>query len=498
MRSTDASVSPIRCSWKLWHDGGGRVTAASLIGSAAARCLDQLRRLGNAPRRFFPSERGRAAARTIIGSLLARPLNLILSMATTGVLVRWIGVEQFGTWAVWQNMAGVLGVFALGVPLSLLNRLSSARAAGDERRQSQIVSTAFCMMIAAGVVVVMLAGIWFVFDPTFGGLTGAGRGSNDSAGTLCAAVFIAYAAILLSAGIFERITTSRQDGWISAGCQVAGNALGLVLVAAACVAGGTLPWIAAGWAAGSLGGLAINAMIARSRYGTWTSPSIGAFSTGEMRGLLGDGWQFMVLGFIGLVGLQSDPLLIGVWDAWHGSTHGARASAEMAIPLRFFNTVSAAIFVFLAPLWPAYADARARGDLAWSRRTLLMSLAATAITSVTLIVPATAWSDRLLSWWVGDDVHVPPALLHAFGWWSIATIVAYPVVMYLNGFGQLRVQVALGLVFLACVMPAKFIGLSWFGSTGMVTATVLTFIILQFVPLMGVAWSLGQAEANRS
>ena len=146
MRSTVACVSRTRCSWKLWRDGGRLVTGASLIGNAAARCLDQLRRLGNAPRRFFPSERGRAAARTIIGSLLARPLNLILSMATTGVLVRWIGVEQFGTWAVWQNMSGVLGVFALGVPLSLLNHLSSARAAGDEQRQSQIVSTAFFMI----------------------------------------------------------------------------------------------------------------------------------------------------------------------------------------------------------------------------------------------------------------------------------------------------------------------------------------------------------------
>jgi len=474
------------------------VTGASLIGNAAARCLNQLRRLGNAPRRFFPSERGRAAARTIIGSLLARPLNLILSMATTGVLVRWIGVDQFGTWAVWQNMAGVLGVFALGVPLSLLNHLSSARVAGDEQRQSQIVSTAFFMMIAAGAAVVALGGIWFVLDPTFAGLSGPRGGTAASANTLCAAVFIGYAAILLSAGIFERITTSRQDGWISAGCQVAGNALGFVLVAAACVVGGSLPWIAAGWAIGSLGGLAINAAIARSRYGSWTKPRIKAFSTSEMRGLLGDGWQFMLLGFIGLVGLQSDPLLIGVWDAWHGSSHGARASAEMAIPLRFFNTVSAAIFVFLAPLWPAYADARARGDLEWSRRTLLLSLTASAITAVAVILPATGYSDRLLSWWVGNDVHVPPALLHAFGWWSIATIVAYPVVMYLNGFGQLRVQVALGLVFLVCVMPAKFIGLSWFGSTGMVAATVLTFIILQFVPLMAVAWSLGQAGANQS
>ena len=474
------------------------MTAASLIGSAAARCLDQLRRLGNAPRRLFHSDRGRAAARTVLGSLLARPLNLVLSMATTGVLVRWIGVEQFGTWAVWQNIAGVLSVFALGVPLSLLNHLSIARAAGDETRQSQIVSTAFFMMLAAGTAVVALAGIWFTFDPTFAGLAGAGRGSADSASRLCAAVFIGYAALLLSAGIFERITTSRQEGWISAGCQVAGNALGLVLVLAACVAGGTLPWIAAGWAAGSLGGLAINAAIAQARYGSWTSPRIKVFSTDEMRGLLGDGWQFMLLGFIGLVGLQSDPLLIGVWDAWHGSSHGARASAEMAIPLRFFNTVSAAIFVFLAPLWPAYADARARGDLAWSRRTLMLSLTATTITAVALIVPVTAWSDLVLSWWVGNDVHVPPALLHAFGWWSVATIVAYPVVMYLNGFGQLRVQVALGLVFLICVMPAKFIGFAWFGATGMLTATVLTFITLQFVPLMGVAWSLGQARADRS
>jgi O-antigen/teichoic acid export membrane protein len=468
------------------------MTSVSFIGSLASAVVGQLRRLGNAPRDVFSSDRGRAAARTAIGAVLARPLNMLLSMASTAVLVRFMGVEQFGTWAVWQNLAGVLGVFALGVPLSLMNHVSSARAAGDERRLSQILSTAFFMMVAAGAVVIGTAAIWMSIDDSLGGLARSNGRPRDSAITACAAVFIVYAAINLAAGLFDRVTTASQDGWISAGCQVAGSAISLTLVVLACWLGAGLPIVAAGWATGALLGLAINAIIARERYGSWAAPRLASFSSREMRQLLADGWQFMILGFIGLITLQSDPLLIGIWDTFHKSPDGSRAVAEMAIPLRFFNIASAVIFVFLAPLWPAYADARARGDIEWSRRTLVRSLLATAAVAMLLIIPATLCGETVLAWWVGEDVAVPPSLLLAFGGWAIVTIVSFPIVMYLNGFGQLRFQLSMGLIFMLCVLPAKFLGLAWFGSTGMIAATVLVFILLQLTPLLWLAFTLTQ------
>ena len=466
------------------------MTSASFMGSLATVVLGQLRRLGNAPRRVFSSERGRAAARTAIGAVLARPLNMLLSMATTAVLVRFMGVEQFGTWAMWQNLAGVLGVFALGVPLSLMNHVSTARAAGDERRLSQILSTAFFMMVAAGAVVIAVAAAWVSVDDSLGGLARPNGRPNDRAITACAAVFIVYAALNLAAGLFDRVTTAYQDGWISAGCQGAGSTISLALVGVACWLRASLPIVAAGWAAGALLGLAINAVVARARYGGWAMPRLAAFSSEEMRHLLADGWQFMLLGFIGLITLQSDPLLIGLWETFHKAPGGSRAVAEMAIPLRFFNIASAVILVFLGPLWPAYADARARGDVEWSRRTLVRSLLATAGVAMLLIVPAAVSGKPLLAWWVGEEVTVPPSLLLAFGVWAMVTIVSYPVIMYLNGFGQLRFQLTMGLLFMLCVLPAKFLGLAWFGSTGMIAATVSVFILLQLVPLLWLAFTL--------
>ena len=471
------------------------MNSAPFLGGVAAALVGSLRRLGNTPRRLFSSDRGQAAARTAIGSVLARPLNMLLSMATTAVLVRLMGIEQFGTWAVWQNLAGVLGVCALGVPLSLMNHVSAARAAGDQGRLSQILSTAFFMMVAAGAVVIVAAGAWISVDDSLGGLARIDGRPRDTAITACAAVFIVYAALNLAAGLFDRVTTAYQDGWISAGCQVAGSAISLALVGIACWLGASLPIVAAGWATGSLLGLAINAIVARVRYGGWATPRLAAFSSREMWQLLTDGWQFMLLGFIGLITLQSDPLLIGIWDAFHEAPDESRAVAEMAILLRFFNIAGAVIFVFLGPLWPAHADARARGDIEWSRRTLVRSLLATAAMAMLLVVPATVWGKTLLAWWVGGDVAVPPSLLFAFGGWAIVTLIAYPVVMYLNGFGQLRLQLGMGLLFMLCVVPAKFLGLAWFGSTGMIAATVIVFILLQLLPLLWLAFTLTRPAA---
>lgn len=466
------------------------VTAGSFLGGLPASLLARLRRLGNAPRSVFSSDRGRAAARTAIGAIVARPLNMLLSMATTAVLVRFMGVEHFGTWAVWQNLAGVLGVFAFGVPLSLMNHLSTARAASDERRLAEILSTAFFMMVAAGAAVIVGGAAWMSIHWFLGGLDHSDGGDQNSSIMACAAVFIVYGAINLSAGLFDRVTTASQDGWISAGCQVAGSAMSLALVGLKCWLGANLAIVAAGWAVGALFGMTLNAVIARRRYGGWAKPRLASFSSREMRQLLADGWQFMLLGFIGLITLQSDPLLIAVWDTFQGVPGGSRAVAQMAIPLRFFNVASAVIFVFLAPLWPAYADARARGDMEWSHSTLIRSLLATACVAMLLIVPAAIWGETLLAWWVGEEAVVPPSLLYAFGGWALVTTLSYPVVMYLNGFGELRFQLCMGFIFMLCVLPAKFVGLIWFGATGMITATVLVFILLQLTPLLCLAFAL--------
>ena len=48
---------------------------------------------------------------------------------------------------------------------------------------------------------------------------------------------------------------------------------------------------------------------------------------------------------------------------------GPDAVAGYAVPERMFSLISTLLAMALMPLWPAYAEAAARGDHSWVRRT---------------------------------------------------------------------------------------------------------------------------------
>ena len=69
---------------------------------------------------------------------------------------------------------------------------------------------------------------------------------------------------------------------------------------------------------------------------------------------------------------------------------GAPAVAEYAVPERMFSLITMVLAMVLAPLWPAYGEAIARGDAAWVKRTLkrsiLTAVGLAALCSFTLVL----------------------------------------------------------------------------------------------------------------
>jgi len=436
--------------------------------------------------------RGAAAARSSAVSLLARPVNLAVSLVATSLVIRTLGEEQFGVWAVCLNIGTILISLALGVPYSILNHLAAARVSTDPTKRGTVFSSGF-FLVAGFATLVAIGGVgWVAFDESLGGLVRSATSVPRATIANCALVFITYAALGAVGLLYDRVAIAQQDGWLSTLCQVVGNVLGLVLIALVAATGGGLVAMAAAWVAGAIGGFLLNAVLDVRLYGRWVVPRLGLVARSESLALLADGWKLMALAFIGLVALQSDPLIVATWKSWTGQADGALAAAQVAIPLRFFNVIAALVTVALSPLWPAYADARARGDAAWARQTLFRTTLATWAVTAAVTVPATLLGRRVLELWVGEAYTGSDGLLWAMGLWAWTVVSCYPIVLFLNGMGYLRVQLVLATVFLACVVPAKVVGLELWGPAGMVGMTVAVFVVLQMVPLFAFVWWLSR------
>src|SRR5690606_18289846 len=94
------------------------------------------------------------------------------------------------------------------------------------------------------------------------------------------------------------------------------------------------------------------------------------------------------------------------------STHlGAAAVTPYNLAQRLFNLFGVVQSAFMLPLWPAYSDAKAKGDFAWIRRTLRRSIGATVLFTLVPMAVGAIFARPLLNLWVGESADLPSSLL---------------------------------------------------------------------------------------
>jgi O-antigen/teichoic acid export membrane protein len=94
---------------------------------------------------------------------------------------------------------------------------------------------------------------------------------------------------------------------------------------------------------------------------------------------------------------------------------GAQAVAAYAVPASLFNIVNSFATMLSGFIWPAYADAMARSDASWIRRTFKrILLAGTSITLAATIL-LVLFGNHILAIRVGPQVEASTELLAVFG-----------------------------------------------------------------------------------
>jgi O-antigen/teichoic acid export membrane protein len=183
------------------------------------------------------------------------------------------------------------------------------------------------------------------------------------------------------------------------------------------------------------------------------------------------GMMFLVLQCSFALAFTSDNIVIA-------QILGAAAVAVYAVPQKLFSFVSNVVSMGINPLWPAYGEAIARGDVAWVRRVFFGSLwlvLAITIPVCTLLVFAGPWILRVA---VGNFFHAPISLLVVLSVWAVVSAVSSVVGIFLNGAGILREQmVASVLVSLTNLAISIFLTLR-LGVMGVCLGSIITQMLI--------------------
>ncbi|MFI5166663.1 MAG: oligosaccharide flippase family protein [Thermoanaerobaculales bacterium] len=420
-------------------------------------------------------ERHRRVALTAAASALSRGIQITTSLVSIPLTVKYLGAERFGLWMTVSALIAILGFADLGMGNGLLNAVAGAHGREDREEAAAAISSAFFLLFAVSLTLAVV--FWAVY-PIIGWPAIFNVKSAKAAGEAgpAVAVFVASFLLGLPLGIVQRTQLGYQEGLESNLWAAAGNLLGFIglLVALGLHAG--LPGLMLGVLLGPVIALAANGWFFFFRQRPWLRPRWPNVSARAAKALLRTGFLFFALQVAAALCYQSPNFVIA-------QMLGASAVTQYAVPLRLFSVAPIFLGFVLAPLWPAYGEAIARGDHSWVTKTLKRSILMGLVVNVPIAAVLVLFGRNLIQLWVGSAVAPALPLLLGLGAWAVLTSFGGPLAMFLNGANVVAFQVVCALLMGISGLTLSIVMVGHIGVAGVVFATVIAQVAFNFVPI---------------
>lgn len=423
--------------------------------------------------RPFPSdtEEGRAAERyrraswAVMAHVMSSAASMLVMVFSVSWTVPYLGAERFGAWMTIASLAAVLSFLDLGVGNGLTNRIAHVASSHDVRELSRTVSGGLGVLTVLSLIlmVVLSCVAWLL---PWHALIKATSGEVNDEVRASAMLFAGLFAVSVCVNGVLRIYHGLQRGFE------------VFVTSALCTLGGLLClYVATRYHAGmpillfcTMGATLIPGIWLWARLGTFGLFSfVGwAHSTrSEMPKLLKTSLLFFLLQIGTALGWGMDGVIVS-------STLGASAAAAYVVTQRMYLIATQPMAIFNGPLWPAYADAEAKGDRKFIRHTLTSAMKQTLVYAVVTSLTLAAFWEPLLQHWTSGKVMPMDSLVYALGAWAVVEAMAMCFAMFLNGTGIISPQVMCSVVITIIGMPLKF----WLAQRNGAAVMVYGFIAL--------------------
>jgi O-antigen/teichoic acid export membrane protein len=161
---------------------------------------------------------------------------------------------------------------------------------------------------------------------------------------------------------------------------------------------------------------------------------------------------------------------------------GPEAVTQYAIPYQMFSLSLVIFNIIIAPLWPAYGEAIARGDISWVRKTLTRSLRLILLTTGLVSIFLIILGNKLLYLWVGSKISPSLPLNLGLGIWMVLLTVGGAMSILLNAANIFRFQILFTSLTLIFSIIFKCIFVHYFNIPGIIWGTLLAYLIFFIIP----------------
>jgi O-antigen/teichoic acid export membrane protein len=301
-------------------------------------------------------------------------------------------------------------------------------------------------------------------------------------------VLIACLAIAIPVTVVQKVQLALQLGYMASLWQLASSVASLIALFTAVSQHASLAWLVAASIGTPSVVFAVSGLVFWIYQRPECRPALALATTTHAAELARSGSLFFVIQVAGVIAVASDTLIIA-------QVLGPQSVAQYSVASRLVEGMVMVSALFLTPLWPAYADAYARGDQRWIRRTLVASLGATVIATALMAVALIIASKFVTAAWVGSRIPYSLALFVACSAWAVIKATGNALAMFLNGVGWIAFQALVAVLFAVLAVLTKIAFAQEMGLIGIPIALALSYTVTVAIPY---AWRMPQLFAKVS
>lgn len=425
------------------------------------------------PNQNLSEERNRRIIITGISGLLVKFISLGINLISVPLTLGYLGAEQYGIWMSITSILIFMNFADLGLGNGLLNEIANSKANKSEAQAKKAVSSTFFILTLVSILLFVIFCIFSYFFDWNVFFKIKNTALNKDVHLTLIVVFVIFL-FNLPLGIIQRIQEGYQEGYRYQFFLIIGSILSFLGILISVHFKLSLPWLVLLFSGGQLLATTFNGYFLFFKNKKYLIPKFSHIDFLIGKKIIRRGIVFFILGLFTLIGNSSDNLVIA-----HLLGFSAIASYEVVKKMFLFSALSQ---LLIQPLWPAFAEAIASGDLRWAKKTLNKALLYTISSCAILTLPLLLFGKIIIHAWVGDKVHIEFMLL--FGYYLFGIFSNYGGVMstLLNSGPLLNKQIPIIIISSLASVLFKFLFIPTMGVSGAIWATLIAYLLFYTIP----------------
>lgn len=414
------------------------------------------------------NHRSTRAKKNILAMFFLKGISVICSLIVVPLTINYVSKYEYGIWLTISSLVAWLSFFDLGIGNGLRNKFIEAIESGKHKLAKIYVSTAYSLIsiIVSAVWVLAIAASFFIDWP---GVLNADKAlSHELLWTVL--IVVTNFSIIFILGINRSLLNAIQKPAIASSFDTITQVLlCIVLFILVKFTNGSLINLAL-----AMGGTSMAVLIASN---IWTfrgvlksyCPSLKAVRFRLSKGIMSLGLMFFFIQIIAIAFYQTNNLII---------THfvGPSEVTVYNIAYKYMQILTMLFTIIITPFWSAYAEARVNEDFSWMRRTTTKLVKLVGYICILGLI-MTIISPLFYKIWLNGSVEVPLIITILVCAYHLANIWSTLWTQLLFGFEKIRLQMIMSTLCCVAYLPLGILGCKYYGLTGLLAASLITFVI---------------------